>query len=129
MVQPVSATLISAACSARLPVVPDRGVLPASGSRSAIAVTWRGLPGAAGAAMSTPTSATCSAPGGARSSRTGTGVPTPGPSTRTVTGALAGPGCGGRSSSTVTRTICSGCPAVPPKRSVPATLVIRMAPS
>ena len=115
MVQPVSATLIVAACSARPP------------GNSAIAVTWRGLPAARGAAMSTPTSATCSAPGCARSSRAGAGVLTPGPSTRTVTGALAGAGCGGRSSSTVTRTICSGCATVPPNRSVPATLVIRMA--
>ena len=94
-----------------------------------MAVTWRGLPAVRGAAMSTPTSATCSVPGWARSSRTGAGVLTPGPSTRTVTGTLAGAECGGRSSSTVTRTICSGCPALPPNRSVPATLVIRMAPS
>ena len=116
MVQPVSATLIPAACSARPPWP------------SAIAVTWRGLPAAAGAAMSTPTSATCSAPG-SRSSRTGTGVLTPGPSTRTVTGPPAAPGRAGRSSSTVTWMICRGCAAVPPNRSVPATLVIRMAPS
>ncbi len=120
MVQPGSATLIVATCSARPP------------GNSAMAVTWRGLPTAAGAAMSTPTSATCSAPGRARSSRarssrTGAGVLTPGPATRTVTGALAGAGRGGRSPRTVTRTICSGCAAVPPNRSVPATLVIRMA--
>ncbi len=79
--------------------------------------------------MSTPTSATCPEPGCARSSRTGTGVLTPGPSTRTVTGMLGGAACGGRSSSTVTWTICSGCRALPPNRSVPATLVMRMTPS
>ncbi len=116
MVQPVSATRIRAASSARPP------------GPSAMAVTWRGLPGAAGAAMSTPTSATCSAPG-CRSSRTGSGVLTPGPSTRTVTGTPSGPAGGGRSSSTVTWIICRGCAALPPNRSVPVTLVIRMAPS
>ena len=115
MVQPGSATLIVATCSARPP------------GNSAMAVTWRGLPTAAGAAMSTPTSATCSAPGRGRSSRTGAGVLTPGPATRTVTGALPGAGRVARSPRTVTRTICSGCATVPPNRSVPATLVIRMA--
>ncbi len=115
MVQPVSATLIVAACSARPP------------GNSAIAVTWRGLPGVAGAAMSTPTSATCPAPGWARSSRTGTGVLTPGPSTRTVTGVLAGARSGGRPSSHRDPDDLQRVRRVPPNRSVPATLVIRMA--
>ena len=57
------------------------------------------------------------------------GVLTPGPSIRTVTGSPAAPGRAGRSSCTVTWMICRGCAAVPPNRSVPATLVIRMAPS
>src|SRR5450432_1324813 len=85
MVQPVSATVISADSSARAVTsrVPGASPVPAV---SAIAVTRRTAPGTCGAATATPTSAVRSAPGSGTGRLTGRGVLTPGPSTRTVTG-------------------------------------------
>src|SRR5258708_2364214 len=78
MVHPGSAAVISAASSARPP------------GPSAIAVTPSRLPGLYGAATVTATSAVRSPPGGGFSMTNGRRVVTPGPSTRTVTGAGAG---------------------------------------
>src|SRR6266568_7310823 len=107
MVQPGSATVITAPRSAR------------SSSRSAMTVTGSLLPGRWGAAMATGTSASRSppVPRSAPSPQNGTGVLTPGPSTRTVTG--PGP-------ARVTRTICSGRSGVPPNSRFDSAPVMRM---
>src|SRR6266498_3598591 len=75
MVQPVSATVIWAASSARA----------AGDGASAIAVTRSREPGPCGAATATGTSAVRWLPGSGTSTVAGRGVLTPGPSTRTVT--------------------------------------------
>src|SRR5215469_10886217 len=94
MVQPGSATVISAASSARVP------------GPSAITVTPSLLPGPCGAATVTGTSAVTSAPAGRLSMRNGRCVVTPGPSARTSTG--AGAGASGGLPATVTRTTWHG---------------------
>src|SRR5436189_226188 len=58
MVQPGSATVISARACARADGCPGR-----AGPASAITVTWRARPGWRGAATPTPTSRVCPAPG------------------------------------------------------------------
>src|ERR687888_60288 len=106
MVQPGAATTISA------------GRLKRAGPASAITVTGLALPSAW--AVATATSTTRSAPGSRLSTSTGSGVVTPVPSTRTVTGVpsrtMPAPWL-----TRVTRTIWSGVPSSPTKRSVQAT--------
>src|SRR6266704_7094304 len=107
MVQPASATVISAGNSAR-----DAG--PAA---SAMAVTRSTAPGRCGAATSTGTSATAPAPGSGSGTVTGRGVLTAGPSTRTVTGPPPPAGLP-PPPARITRTSCSGRLTVPANRSV-----------
>src|ERR1700742_5286102 len=79
MVQPGSAAVTSAGCSARCGA-PDPAWLCAA------AAAGRGLPGRYGAANSTGTSAVTVPPGGIPATCDGAGVVTPAPSTRTVNG-------------------------------------------
>ena len=109
MVQPGSAMVTSAACSAR-PAPP-----------SAITVTGWVRPGLSPAA-SIATSATCSPPGGSGGTAAGSGVAMPVPATVTV----AGPACAPVSLTTVTCTICRGRAALPRKRRVEVTALIRI---
>src|SRR6266566_5978449 len=120
MVHPGSAAVISAASSARPP------------GPSAIAVTPSRLPGPCGAATVTATSAVRSSPGGGFSMTNGRRVVTPGPSTRTVTGAGAGTSAPGGSPvpgsppATVTRTTWHGPLAVLTNNGVDSACTIRM---
>jgi hypothetical protein len=107
MVQPVAATWISA----------SRVAL--SVSVSAMAVTRRDVPAAAGAAIVTPTSATSSESAGEPMLRTDSGVVTAGPSTQTRSGFAGAP-------ETVTRTICRGFCGGPANRSVDSMARINM---
>src|SRR6202035_1048444 len=107
MVQPGSAMVTSAACSARPP-----------GPASAMTVTERVLPGRAGAATSIPTSATCSPAILSPATRAGSGVLTPAPVIAAVTGSVV--------SASVTCTICRGRAAGPVNSMVEVTLPIRI---
>ena len=121
MVQPGSATVMSAASSARAVA----GPVPAwPGAGSAMAVTGSREPGPCGAATVTATSATATCPGPGTATLAGSWVLTPGPCTRTVarSGPLPSP-------VRVTRISCRGRPAGPVNKSVDATAVIRMASS
>src|SRR5215831_19068898 len=116
MVQPGSATVISAASSARVP------------GPSAITVTPSLLPGPCGAATVTGTSAVTSAPAGRFLMQNGCRVVTPGPSARTSTGAGAAasaPPPGG-APATVTRTTWHGPWPVPTNNGVDCARTIRM---
>src|SRR5215469_10205886 len=113
MTQPGSATVMTAASS----VSADGAVARTS--------TGRDERGCTGAAISTPTSTSTSAPRSRSVTRAGSGVLTAGPSTVTSTAWFAGTELG---PSLTSRTLmsCSGRAAVPRNRSVESTPLIRM---
>src|ERR1700748_2032301 len=115
MVQPGSAAVTSAGCSARCGA-PDPAWLCAA------AVTGRGLPGRYGAANSTGTSAVTVPPGGIPATCDGAGVVTPAPSTRTVNG----PAGSDATLITLTWMIWRARAVVPANRSVESTEVMRI---
>src|SRR5690348_634959 len=118
MVQPGSATVSSAASSARVP------------GPSAITVMPSLLPGPCGAATVTGTSAVTSALAGSVSMRNGCRVVTPGPSARTSTAVGAGasklPSPPGGPPATVTRTTWHGPWPVLTNNGVDSARTIRM---
>src|ERR1700748_3722799 len=143
MVQPGSAAVTSAGCSARCgapdpawlcaAAVTGRGAPGRYGAANstgtaalaAAAVTARGLPGRYGAANSTGSSAVTVPPGGIPATCDGAGVLTPAPSTRTV----SGPAGSDASLTTSPRMIWRGRATVPANRSVEVTEVMRISSS
>ena len=131
MVQPASAAVTSASRCATGPAcarAPARRA-PGAATTAAAAVTQRELPAWQGAANSTGTSAVSVPPGSGAVTRAGSGVRTPGPSTRTSIAVPAPVTRPGSSLASATWMICSGRWVVPANKSVDVTPVIRISPS